>query len=69
MKTESAGEHAVAESHLDTVARHHARHLNETHDAIGPQIHVFFVITDHNGLARRARRGMKLHHFIQRHGE
>ena len=69
MQAETAGEHAVPERHLHAIGRHDARHLHQSHDAIVPNIHVVAVIAHDDGLSRGARRRMKLHHLVQRHGE
>ena len=69
MKAKTTGKHAIAECHLHAVARHDARHLNQAHNAIGPQIHVAAVVTNDNRLPRGARRGMQFDDIVERFGK
>ena len=69
MQAKTTGKHAIAECHLHAVARHDARHLNQTHNAIGPQIHVAAVVANDDRLARGARRGMQFDDIVERFGK
>ena len=69
MQAKTTGKHAIAECHLHAVARHDARHLNQAHNAIGPQIHVAAVVTNDDRLARGARRGMQFDDIVERFGK
>ena len=69
VKTETAGEHAVAERHLHAIARNDACHTGKTRDAIAPNGHVMLGVADDDRLARRSRGRVHLDDLVERLGE
>ena len=69
MDAETAGKQAVAEEVLHNVGAAESAGQEPAFYNLGPDFHVFFGVTHHDGLAGGARTCVQAHDFAQVYGE